>query len=106
MSERSQIAEQIAQFIRDNNLTNPFGGDVSKMDRYYSVLFSRPATLDGLVRVYSPSFILIEFSGKYGREQRVYVGSENAIQYIKLRFVDFDETAANAIPTKPRKVAP
>lgn len=82
MSERAQIAERIAETIRELGLTNPFGGDVSRPEgqRYYGILFARPRTLDGLVRVYGPKFILVETS-QTGQEK--FESEAEAVAFIR-----------------------
>ncbi len=102
MSPRAQVAENIAAFIRDNDLDSPFGGDVTKDKRYYAVLLSRPRILDGLIRVYSPKFILIQLQGPLaqGSYQAVYTSEEDAINFLRLFCVECDQDEALAIPTK------
>jgi hypothetical protein len=105
MSERSEIAERFAQFICDNNLANPFGGDVDQSGdkRYYGVLFSVPRILDGFLRVYSPKYILIECQGRLCTQNAVYSSEADAMQFMKLAFVDHNMEAAYNVPTKPPK---
>ena len=107
MSERSEIAGRLAQFICDNNLANPFGGDVeqSQDKRYYGVLFSVPRLLDGFLRVYSPKYILIQCQGPLCQNDAVYLSEADALQFMKLAFVDHDLEAAYNIPTKPPKAS-
>lgn len=91
VSEREIVATSIAQVIIEMGMTNPFGGDVKKTTQengrsYYGVLFSRPATLDGFVRVYSPTFILVE-SSRTGKEKFTGEKAEQAaIEYLKEEF--------------------
>jgi hypothetical protein len=105
MSERSDIATRIANFICENNLANPFGGDVeqSKDKRYYGVLFSVPRLLDGFVRVYSPKYILIETQGRLVPQNAVYESEENALKFMRLAYVEHNTEAAYAVPTKAPK---
>jgi hypothetical protein len=105
MSERSEIAGRLAQFICDNNLANPFGGDVeqSKDKRFYGVLFSVPRILDGYLRVYSPKYILIQCQGRLCQNDAVYESEADAMKFMKLAFVDHDTNAAYSVPTKPPK---
>jgi hypothetical protein len=97
VSERSECAERIADFIKKSGLTNPFGGDVQKSGKYYGVLFAIPRTLNGLVRVYSQKFILVECQGKAapGYEWKaVYENEAAAIDFLKKAFVDDDVDGA------------
>jgi hypothetical protein len=84
-SAREQLAERFAAFVRENDLCQVFGGDVtrSKDRRAYCVLFSRRRTLDGLIQVYSPTFILVETS-RLGREK--FDSEAKAIDYLKRNF--------------------
>lgn len=107
MSPRQQAAEQIAEFIRNAKLTRPFGGDVSKSSdgRYYGVLFAYPRLLDGLVRVYGPTFVLVEAQGPLARygSRAVFGSVADAIKFIKAAFIDHDQAAADAVPVKPSR---
>jgi hypothetical protein len=105
ISPRHALALRLADFIIRHNLTNPFGGDVDKDGRSYGILFARPRTLDGLVQVYGPQFILVQSSGPFGDGSHVFASEEHALAYLKSRFVDLDYAAANAIPRKPQRQA-
>ena len=102
MSERSEIAGRIAEKIIEWRLTAPFGGDVEKSGRYYGVLFARPRTLDGLVRVYGPKFIMVETSGPLGLGRSIFESEEAAVDFIRLAFVELDREKAWNIPARAR----
>ena len=107
-SERQQIAQRIAQFILDNDLANPFGGDVDQTTgkgRPYSVLMSVPRYLDGQVLVYGPKFILINMDGPLARHGTgfVYESEQHALDFLRLMLVEHDSEKALAIPTKAAK---
>lgn len=107
-SERRLLADRIAKFIIDNRLNNPFGGDVdqsSEKGRPYSILFSVPRLLDGLVRVYGPKFILVQMQGPlvHGATDMVFESEQNALDFLRLAFVEHNQEAAYAIPVKARK---
>lgn len=71
MSERSELADQIAQKLRDLNLDQSYGvniGEPTKGQPYYSVSFCRARTLDGYVRFYGPKFINIQWMGTINSE--------------------------------------
>lgn len=106
MSKRSELAEHMAEYVRDNNLDLVFGGDVSRTSdrRGYVVLFSRPRTLDGSITIYSEKFILIRFAGPaYGSDGLVFDSESNALKFMELAFVECDFEAALDVPTKPAK---
>lgn len=104
MSARSEVAERIAAKIREFKLTNPFGGDVSKSDRYYGILFAIPRYTDGLVRVYGPKWILVESVGPISDGKLIFESEQHAIDYLRAKFVEHDQDKADAIPTKPMEV--
>jgi hypothetical protein len=108
MSERQSCANRIARFINANKLTNPFGGDVV-LDRSgkmpcYEVSFSKPRVLNGTVSVYSTSFIMVHFETSYralpNRARHVYASEADAINFLKLAFVDLNFDEAMEIPLK------
>jgi len=110
MSTRQELAQRIADFIRDNRLTTPYGGDVNKAGNHYSVLFADVAAgtgvLDGVVNVYGPKFIQISYMTQYRalphRANPVFESEANAIDFLNKAFVIRDFDAALAIPTKAR----
>lgn len=106
MSERAEVAERIAAKIREWKLNSPFGGDVERhTPKYYGVLFSYPRFLDGLVRVYSPTWILIEAQGPWaqGGYQNAFSREKDVLDFIYFAFVEQDWVLAEGIPVKPRK---
>ena len=105
MSERADLAERFAAFVRSAKLTNPFGGDVNRSEdkKYYAVLFSYPRLLDGLARIYGPKFILLEMQGPmvHGNDRFIFDSMDNALAFMRLAFVDHNWDAALEVPTKP-----
>jgi hypothetical protein len=105
MSERTEVAERIMQFARDNDI-DFFGGEVSQSSdkRYYGFLIGKPRTLDGFVRVYSPKYILIQLQGPlaHGGYDAVYQSEADAIEFLRLLCVEYDAEAAWAVPTKAK----
>lgn len=104
-SERQLIAQRIATFIIENRLANPFGGDVhqstDKKGRPYTVLFSVPRVLDGLVTVYGPKFILINTQGGLSLgDGSVFESEADALKFMRLAFVDLKRDEAADVPTK------
>lgn len=102
-SERHQLANRLAEHVRTHRMTNPFGGDVSRNGRYYAVAFAKPRVLDGVIRIYSPKFILIECRGPLvrGDHSGVYESEANATAFLNaLGAAEIDQ--AMAVPTKAR----
>jgi hypothetical protein len=104
-SERQQIAERIAKYIRKNRWTAPFGGDVNKDGNAYSILFAKPAILDGLVRIWGPKFIVIQCQGKlsHGNWQGCYESEKDAMDFLRLAFVEYKWAEATEVPTRKFK---
>lgn len=67
-SPRQQVAQNIADTCTFGNLNESYGVSCQratdqKGKTHWSVLFAKARTLDGVVRVYSPGFILITWQG-------------------------------------------
>ena len=111
ISERHLIADRIAQFIIENRLASPYGGDVSlsKVTKRpcYTVAFSAPRVLDGTVSVYAPKFINVHYITGYRalphEDSVVFTSEEDAVNFLRLAFVEGKYDEALAIPTLPRK---
>ena len=104
-SPRQPAANALADFITQNGINNPFGGTVTRSSdkRHYLIDFSRPAYLDGLIRVYSPSFIMISSRGRLapsGDDTRVFASLAFALDFLRLAFVEYKQDEALFIPTK------
>lgn len=68
ISAREQVARNIADTCTFGNLNDSYGVSVEKTadqkgKSYWSVTFVKARTLDGVIKVYSPSFILISWQG-------------------------------------------
>lgn len=102
-SPRRACAERIAEFVRSNNLNNPYGGRARGFGNYYAIGVSVPARLDGEVRVWGETFIQMRLSGSLAgsRTSSVYESEANALEFLRLLLVDRDLDAAEAVPTKP-----
>ena len=66
VSPRQQVALNLADTCVMGGLNDSYGVNVSKSQdakgkEYWSVTFAKARTLDGNIRVYSPTFILIEW---------------------------------------------
>jgi len=110
-SDRELIADRIARFININKLNSPFGGDVGLFKGgkvpCYTVAFSVPRVLDGVVNVYSKTFVQVRFNTSYralpSRTSLVFDSEPNAIKFLKLAFVDLKFDDAMEVPTKAKK---
>jgi hypothetical protein len=68
MSIRQEVAQNIADTCVFGQLNESYGVSCEratdqKGKSHWSILFAKARTLDGVVRVYSPSFILISWQG-------------------------------------------
>jgi len=101
---REQIAEQFATLIRENGMSQVYGGDVSKQSRFYQVLFSRARTLDGSVDIYGERWVLVAYQTTYRdlphNDRRVFSDWMQAFEFVRLAFVEHRFAAALDIPAK------
>lgn len=108
MSERAELSQRIADFIALNRLTTPYGGEVFKtpQKKHYSILFSCPRTLDGVVNVYGPKFIQVTYQTGYrdlpSRDNRVFESAAAAIEFLDKAFVKGDYQGALQVPVKAK----
>jgi hypothetical protein len=107
-SPRALIAEALADFITANHLNSPFGGTVTRSGdkRHYLVDFSLPANLDGLIRVFSPTYIMISSRGRLapnGDDTRILGSLNDARDFLRLAFVESKRAQAEQIPSKEPK---
>jgi hypothetical protein len=73
MSPRQQVAQNLADTCVFGELNESYGVSVEKAKdksgkEHWSVLFAKARTLDGVIRVYSPGFILITWQGTLARD--------------------------------------
>lgn len=109
MSKRGLIADRIANFINENDLNRPLGGEITRgkgRGKPYIIVFMSPANLDGCITIYGEKFIRIEWESRFqsvpNKGSAVFESEENALNFLRLAFVEFDE-AAMEIPTKKEK---
>jgi hypothetical protein len=105
MSARSEAAARFVEFVTQHGLDRVFGGDngYGEGKKYRSILFDRPALLDGSIRVYNPKFILIDSGGPLGLGREAFDDVDNALAYLRAAFVERDLDAADKVPRKPAK---
>ena len=105
MSERERITELVSDFVFCNQLATVYSGtDISKDKKYRYVLISKPRVLDGEVRVYGPKFIYVSYKTAYRdlphTDRRVFGSVDDALNFLKLAFLDFKFDEAMEVPTK------
>jgi hypothetical protein len=98
-SPRYEFAEKLSNFIIDNALTKPYGGDIVRgIDRknraYYGVTFSVPGVLDGNVSVYSHKYFVLKFRTRFAaippEATLLFKSQDDLLSYMKAAFVDHD----------------
>jgi len=72
MSPRQKVAQNLADTCVCGGLNESYGVSVEKAtDKggkdHWSVLFAKASTLDGVIRVYSPGFVLVQWQGALAR---------------------------------------
>ena len=102
-SPRRACAERIAEFVRSNNLNNPYGG---RARGFGELLRDRGLGSGSLGRrgaCLGETFIQMRLSGSLAgsRTSSVYESEANALEFLRLLLVDRDLDAAEAVPTKP-----
>jgi len=109
MLTREELQQIFSDFIVDNNLCGVYSGsDISTDKKYRYVLISVPRVLDGEVRIYSEKYILVSYQTAYRtlphKDDRVYECANDALNFLKFAFVDYDFDKALNIPTKQKRI--
>lgn len=101
---RRECAQQIADWVGENGLTQPVGGDVGHSVQngvnVHYVSFSKPRVLDGVVYLYGPEWIQVKSDGPMAAPWRVFASPEAAIEYMDKAFVQLDMEAAMQVPDR------
>ena len=95
MSARSELAEKIGKELIELGLNEVYGVMVGKSNEggkpHYSINFCQARYTDGVVKVYSPKFILVKWQTAFrdmpNRGQEKFDNEESAINFIKASFV-------------------
>lgn len=91
ISPRQQVAVDLADTCLFGGLDESYGVNVSKGDHNgkscWTVTFAKAAILDGVIRVYSPSFIQVKWEGKMGKGSEVFRNMSNAREFITNKFI-------------------
>lgn len=101
-SERREAAERIAKLVYELKLDEVYAGgyeppDAAAKRNYYSVLLCKAQTLDGSVRVYSPSFITVVYRTAIRTlphtEHATLRSVEQAEEFLRSRFAPVAEAS-------------
>ena len=107
-SARSDIVDRMVAKLDKWRLNSPFL-DSGESGRYRYILFSKPAVLDGEIKVFGPKFIQVKYQTGIRdlpqRDSRVFSSERDALKFIEQAFVKFDADAALAVPARSRNAA-
>lgn len=91
MSPRQQIAEELAETCVFGSLNDSYGVSVAKSvdgaKTFWLVTFAKAAILDGLIRVYSPTFIQVKWQGKPGKGSEIFKSQAAAKAFLTSKFI-------------------
>ena len=96
MSIRQQVAQNLADTCVFGALNDAYGVSVDKVTdpkgkTYWSVLFCKARILDGVIRVYSPNFIMVKWqsadSSMAATGQEVFRDEYSAKAFIVKNFI-------------------
>ena len=95
MSPRQEVAQNLADTCVFGGLNESYGVSVSKSEdkgkTFWSVLFAKNRILDGLIRVYSPNFIMIKWQTAIRdlphRGQEVFRSEASAKEFLMNTFI-------------------
>lgn len=105
MSEREDLQNRIADFCTNNGLNDVYGV-ITSLDtltngrKVRTVTFCHAATLDGVIEIYSPKFIALKSS--QDNDSMVFESEKDLLDYIRLRWVEFNSTEAENVPRRAR----
>jgi hypothetical protein len=104
MGYRTDITDQFEEFLTDNGLDDAYGIVRTEGSKFHGLTFCKARNLDGSVRVYGPKFILVEYRTRYGdlpnHERVVFESVENAMDFIRLAFVEYKFDEAMDVPRR------
>ena len=102
MSIREELMESFEEFIGFMNLNAVYSGSgLSKDKKYRYVLFNKPLTVDGEIRIYGPNFIGIKWKTTFRDLPRngwkVFRTPNEAKEFIMAAFVNLDMDVARSM---------
>jgi hypothetical protein len=107
MSARSEAADQIAIKLTDLGLNEVYGCIAGLRGRFYDITFCKARVTDGSIHYYSDKFVQVKWQTAYRDMQRngsaVFESVDNALDFVRLAFAEYDVDAAFAIPQKEKK---
>ena len=104
MSARGDLQNRLEAFLNDNGLNEVYGvlggGETTKLANgkmVRTLSFCKARTLDGEVMIWGPKYIVVT-TNRTGTD--IFESVDDVEAFLKLRFVDWDEDAANAVPRR------
>jgi hypothetical protein len=102
-SPRAKITTDMEEALNEMHLNSPYLSSGTSSDKKYRyIIFAKPRTVDGEVRVYNPKFIMVSWQTAVRnlphRDKRIFSSALYALAFIKLAFVDLDADKAMEIP--------
>lgn len=96
VSPRQRATGEIYAALEKFDLLRPYGDDrgYSQDKKYRTLLFCRPANLDGEIRVYSPKWILVSWQTRYHnlphKGQEKFTSVKETIDFLHRAFVKYE----------------
>ena len=107
MSARSEAADQIAIKLTDLGLNEVYGCIAGLRGRFYDITFCKSSVTDGSIHYYSDKFVQVKWQTGIRAMQRngsaVFDTVDNALDFVRLAFAEYDTEAAFNIPQKASK---
>ena len=104
MSARSEAANAIAEKLVELGLDEVYGCDVGFQGRSYQITFCKARITDGCINYYGTKFVQVKWQTASRSMQRngsaVFESVENALDFVRLAFAEYNTDAAFEIPQK------
>lgn len=101
---RTEIVDQIEEFLLDNGLDEVYGVLRTDEARYSGLTFCKARDLDGSIRVYGPKFILLEYRTRIGglpaHDRAVFESVDDTLEFLRLAFVEYKADEAMDVPRR------
>lgn len=107
MSARSEAADQIAVKLTDLGLNEVYGCITGLRGRFYDITFCKSSVTDGSIHYYSEKFVQVKWQTASRSMPRngsaVFDTVDNALDFVRLAFAEYDTDAAFAVPQRESK---
>jgi len=101
-SVRAGIQDRMEKFLNEHGLNEVYGvltglNELKNGRKIRTLTFCHARTLDGWIEIWSPNFIRVG-SNQTGHD--TFASEEDAIEFIRQRWVNFNREAADKVPRK------